>query len=275
MQIGRYSSSFPNAYFDAIGPSGDVGFQWRTQIAGAGGGTKMVLTASGNVGIGTSSPTRLLDVSAAGTSYIRTSNTTNSVYVDMLSASSGGWIGTQSNHDFMLQTNNTERMRITSGGDLCIAKTSTAFGTVGHALLPNGQVSHVADGSTPFFLNRLSADGDIALFYRSSSAVGSISVTTSSTSYNTSSDYRLKQDLKDYNGLSLVSAIKTYDYEWKSDNSRSYGVLAHELQEVIPQAVHGEKDGEKMQGVDYSKIVPILIKAIQELKAEIDELKAK
>jgi hypothetical protein len=53
------------------------------------------------------------------------------------------------------------------------------------------------------------------------------------------------------------------------------GVIAHELQEVLPYAVQGEKDGKDMQGVDYSKIVPILVKAIQELKAEIDELKNK
>lgn len=53
MKIGRYNSSFPNAYIDAIGPSGDVGFQWRTQIGGSGGGTKMFLTALGNLLIGT------------------------------------------------------------------------------------------------------------------------------------------------------------------------------------------------------------------------------
>ena len=56
-------------------------------------------------------------------------------------------------------------------------------------------------------------------------------------------------------------------------NSRSYGVMAHELEEVLPQAVSGKKDAEEMQGVDYSKLVPILLKSIQELKAEVDELK--
>ena len=61
----------------------------------------------------------------------------------------------------------------------------------------------------------------------------------------------------------------------KDNDARMDGVLAHELQEVLPYAVHGEKDAKEMQSVDYSKIVPILVKAIQELKAEIDELKAK
>jgi hypothetical protein len=52
------------------------------------------------------------------------------------------------------------------------------------------------------------------------------------------------------------------------------GVIAHELQDIIPYAVVGEKDGENMQGVDYSLIVPVLVKAIQELKAENDNLKS-
>ena len=82
-----------------------------------------------------------------------------------------------------------------------------------------------------------------------------------------------------------------YDFKWKSDNSRSYGVLAHELQEIIPQAVTGEKDGmttQKVtneegkevdkevinpQNVDYSKIVPVLLKSIQEQQEIIEDLK--
>ena len=76
----------------------------------------MRITDGGNVGIGTSSPTRQFEVSKAGTAYIRAADTTNSVNVDMLAASSGGWIGTQSSHPFMLQTANTERVRIDSSG---------------------------------------------------------------------------------------------------------------------------------------------------------------
>ena len=64
-----------------------------------------------------------------------------------------------------------------------------------------------------------------------------------------------------------------YDFKWKVDGSRSYGAIAHELEEVLPQAVSGEKDGEEMQQADYSKIVPLLVKSIQELKSEVDELK--
>ena len=96
---------------------------------------------------------------------------------------------------------------------------------------------------------------------------------STSTTYNTSSDYRLKEDLQDFVGLDMISKISVYDFKWKEDENRSYGVIAHELQEVLPQAVDGEKDAEEMQGVDYSKIVPLLVKSIQELKSEVDKLK--
>ena len=112
-------------------------------------------------------------------------------------------------------------------------------------------------------------------FRNSGTQTGSIIGSGGTTSYNVTSDYRLKQDLKDFNGLNIISKIKTYDYEWKLYKTRMYGVVAHELQEVIPYAVFGEKDAEEMQQVDYSKIVPILVKAIQEQQAQIEELKAK
>ena len=116
---------------------------------------------------------------------------------------------------------------------------------------------------------------NMVAFYGTSSLVGSITYNGTVTAYNSTSDYRLKQDFKNYNGLDLISAIKTYDYEWKSDKSRMYGVMAHELQEILPYAVTGIKDGKEMQQVDYSKIVPILVKSIQELKLEIETLKNK
>ena len=100
-------------------------------------------------------------------------------------------------------------------------------------------------------------------------------ITTNGTDifYANTSDYRLKEDLKDFNGLDMVSNINVYDFKWKESDNRMYGVVAHELQEIVPQAVVGNKDEEKLQAVDYSKLVPILIKSIQELKAEIELLK--
>ena len=87
---------------------------------GAGTGNIAMNIVGNNVGIGTSSPTRQLDVSNAGAAYIRASDTSNSVNMEMLAASSGGWIGTQTNHSLNFQTNNTERMRIDSSGNVGI-----------------------------------------------------------------------------------------------------------------------------------------------------------
>jgi hypothetical protein len=99
--------------------------------------------------------------------------------------------------------------------------------------------------------------------------------------FNVNSDYRLKEDLKEFNNsLSIVDSIKIYDFKWKDRDERNYGVIAHELQEVLPYTVYGEKDGlgqnEEIitQGVDYGKLVPVLVKAIQELKAQNDDLQS-
>jgi hypothetical protein len=97
------------------------------------------------------------------------------------------------------------------------------------------------------------------------------------TAFNTTSDYRLKEDFQSFNGLDIIDNINVYDFKWKDKvnkiGERAYGVKAHELGAVVTSAVTGEKDATDMQTVDYSKLVPILIKSIQELKAEIEILK--
>jgi hypothetical protein len=177
-------------------------------------------------------------------------------------------------------------MRITSGGQINI-NDSAANGEVKLAVLQT-QNNHVCN----LYVNNGSSNGCIyarvddtqnyfAYFDKSGVVVGSISTNGTTTSYNITSDYRLKDDLKDYNALEIVSKIKTYDYQWKSDKTRMFGVLAHELEEVLPYAVNGEKDAMdedgniKSQAVDYSKLVPILVKSIQELEARIKDLEAK
>ena len=130
-----------------------------------------------------------------------------------------------------------------------------------------------------------SADYFLKFFNYNSNEIGSIRVNNNNNNvaYNTSSDYRMKEDLKEFKALDTVSKIKVYNYKWKDDSSgfRDQGILAHELDELIPQAVSGEKDATDKdnnilpQSVDYSKIVPHLVQSIQELKAEIEILKNK
>jgi len=166
------------------------------------------------------------------------------------------------------------RMIITSDGIVGIGDLNPTLATrlVIAASSGSGNVCDIRTGTT--------ANTNVgAIVFRNSASAycGQITVNgaTGVTSYLSASDYRLKEDLKDFKGLDLVSNIKVYDYKWKSADETPYGVVAHELQEVLPQAVNGNKDDEQMQSVDYSKIVPLLVAAIQELKAEIELLKNK
>jgi hypothetical protein len=113
--------------------------------------------------------------------------------------------------------------------------------------------------------------------------IGRIDVSAFSVSYVTSSDYRLKTDIQPMQGsIDRVKALKPVNFEWKEDGTRVDGFLAHEAQEVVPEAVSGEKDATKTnkdgvevpdyQGIDQSKLVPLLTSALQEALAKIDDL---
>ena len=258
--------------------------EWQTA-----GSTRMILTSGGNVGIGTSSPFSIgsgyIGLSIAGDNtagrggYLSLMRgTTESARI--LSNSNETNIATIENTPLTFTTNSTERMRITSGGNLLVGTTTD----VGYKaqFVGGGYYTMLINQSggtgtyIPLAINHNVTSGSIRLINFSvggSTDVGSITTNGSNTFYNIASDYRLKEDLKEYNGLQLISKIKTYDYQWKISKSRMYGVMAHELQEVIPYAVTGEKDGKEMQQVDYSKIVPILVKAVQELQQQITDLK--
>ena len=122
-------------------------------------------------------------------------------------------------------------------------------------------------------------------FYHNTTLCGTIQkrYNANEVQYLTTSDYRLKEDLKPFKALDTICKINVYNYKWKDieGDNINYGVLAHELQELIPEVVAGEKDEvnkkgeEEYQSVDYSKLVPHLIQSIQELKAEIELLKSK
>jgi len=124
---------------------------------------------------------------------------------------------------------------------------------------------------------------EFTLFQNQGTTIGFISAANGGNGvvYSTTSDYRLKNDFKDYSGLDLIRNLKTYDYAWKSDGSRMYGFMAHELQSVLPYAVTGQKDAVDKdgriipQGVDYGKLTPVLVKAMQEQDEKIKQLQDK
>lgn len=262
----------------------DTSFLLNVQSAST---SRFVVKGNGNVGIGTTAPMTFggftnLTIASSTTSnqaalFLVNSNTSirGSFYTN---GSSNVRIGTATSHDFLFDTADTERMRITSGGNVFVGSTTlpgAGNAATGASLGSSGFITAQRAAATTGFFGRSTNNGELIAFFRDTTQVGNISVTTSLTSYNVTSDYRLKQDFKSVDGLDLVNKINVYNYEWKSDNTRMDGVLAHELAEILPYAVTGVKDGEQMQAVDYSKIVPVMVQAIKELKAELDTLKNK
>ena len=229
-------------------------------------GTVVYENASGNVGIGTSSPSQKLTVAG----NFRLENTTNFV----LSASGSDYQFINSGAGaFRFFTDGSERARIDSSGNLLVGTTSS--GGVGFTV--------GVDGAGRILTSNVSAvPFDVYLFKNGGTTVGKITINTSSTSYTTTSDYRLKEDVQPMTGaLARVAALKPVTYKWKIDGVDGEGFIAHELAEVVPDAVTGEKDAVnedgsiKPQGIDTSFLVATLTAAIQEQQVMIEELKAK
>jgi hypothetical protein len=255
----------------------------------------MRINASGNLGIGTNSPGARLDV--AGTTYVRGDSTngtftsagqlaikrSNSSPFISFHANAGSRIGylqynsgaasnlvVEENQPFAIYTNSAERMRITSGGDLLVNSTSTSYSVSGNSFRWVNGVALLCSKNT-------TADTNQVVFFNPNGQVGFINTGGTITSYGTSSDYRLKENIAPMTGaLAKVSALKPVTYKWKADGSDGQGFIAHELQEVVPDCVTGEKDAVnedgsiKAQGIDTSFLVATLTAAIQELKATVD-----
>jgi hypothetical protein len=181
----------------------------------------------------------------------------------------------------------SEACRWTSAGNYYINTTSNGLGSgnsasVGHTFEANGKATHAASGASALVVNRLGSDGGAVSFYRGGTLVGGINVDATSTTYSTSSDYRLKMDVTEMAGaLALVQRMRPVDYLWINGRKPGSGFLAHELQAVFPDAVSGAKDAidadgnPDYQSVDYSKLVPTLVAAMQEQQAIIDSLKVR
>jgi hypothetical protein len=239
-----------------------------------GGAESMRLDSSGNVGVGTTSPGTKLDVAgnlrfSAANPVIELNNGGAQIYstvANTLQFASGGGIGSP-----------TERARIDTSGRLLL-NTNTAF-AAGH----NVQIGSTGDldiGTS----YRVFSNGNWAIAFNnaSTSVVGQIVINAGSVSYNSSSDYRLKHDIQPMTGaLAKVQQLKPVTYKWNIDDSESQGFIAHELQEVVPDCVTGEKDAvdaegnPQYQGIDTSFLVATLTAAIQEQQALIQTLTAR
>ena len=165
----------------------------------------------------------------------------------------------------------TERMRILSDGAVIVGATSNPGG---------GFSQFVVSGPDTVAINNTTAGTGSATavyFKRNATGTGSITVTGSATAYNTSSDYRLKDNVQPMTGaLAKVALLKPVTYKWKVDGSDGEGFIAHELAEVKPDCVSGDKDAVNVdgnpvyQGIDTSFLVATLTAALQETKALLD-----
>jgi hypothetical protein len=254
---------------------------------GANGSERMQIDSAGNVGIGTSSPGQKLDVNGIIRNQIeiRLKNDANNVsYVTFeQNASTGSETYIQGDGRtagrMSFYTANAERARIDSSGSLLVGTTSASVGGVSCA-----QVLDARTRNSGYGLGIIgnASHGQVMRFAYEATAVGSINITGSSTSFTTSSDYRLKHDIAPMTGaLAKVAALKPCTYKWNVDDSNGEGFIAHELQEVVPDAVTGEKDAvdaegnPQYQGIDTSFLVATLTAAIQEQQAIIESLTAR
>jgi hypothetical protein len=239
--------------------------------------------------------------------YFGGSSGTNRMYLAR-SGTSALLVNVETSGALIFGTNGAEKARITSAGSFGIGENSPA----------SARLYVTSDGSaldTVYVKNTNTSAGtnNSVVFVRGAgSVVGTIQTTLSTTAYNTSSDYRLKEDMAPMVGaLAKVTALKPVTYKWKLDGSAGQGFIAHELQEVVPECVSGVKDGTReeeyevtpaipavvdangleitpaieavigtrtiplYQGIDTSFLVATLTAAIQEQQAMIESLKAR
>jgi len=162
--------------------------------------------------------------------------------------------------------NGAEAARFDSSGNFMVGLTSEPTANQGGVFInPTGYIKTSRSGT--------SAKTHIQ-FFNDNGAVGSITTSASATTYNTSSDQRLKDNIVDAPSASDdIDAIQVRSFDWKADGShQKYGMVAQELQSVAPEAVSTPEDSEEMMGVDYSKLVPMLVKEIQSLRARVAQL---
>jgi len=260
-----------------IGSAGDA----FVVANGSNNSEKFRITDDGNVGIGTNNPQLQLDVRrdagavTAGdflaldldVATTGTPTTLSSGIRFKVDGVAGARITSSASKDLIFKTDDTdEAMRIDASGNVLVGKTSAGFAVAGCRIQPTGDVRISKTGSA--------ADTMVG-FYKNGSAtnVGTITSTSTATSYNTSSDERLKDNITD-SPAGNIDSIKVRSFDWKADGShQEYGFIAQELETVAPYAVSKGGTDEDTWGVDYSKLVPMLVKEIQDLKAEVAALK--
>jgi hypothetical protein len=225
------------------------------------------------LGVGTTSPDVKLDiVDTAADVQLRVYkfDGTNNTRLTLTADDSGAKIHYRdATNGGALRFNNNagEMARFDASGNLLVGTTTPTHGGITSKCIlkqSNNVLGVVTD----------SGNTQAVRFTNGTTAVGSINLTTSSTAYAVSSDQRLKENIVDAPSASDdIDAIQVRSFDWKADGShQKYGMVAQELQTVAPEAVTGDADSDDMMGVDYSKLVPMMLKEIQSLRARVAQL---
>jgi hypothetical protein len=241
--------------------------QWFNAPSGTAGNTitwtqAMTLDASGNLGVGTTNTenSRLYVANSNVAQLIIGYNNTSVNYFD-------------ANTQIFRSGAGTERARIDTSGNLLVGTTSDSVANVGFRVfgLYGFINSTTATGDYSIFNKSTSTTGTQIEFRSANSSVGSISSTSVATLYNTTSDQRLKDNIVDAPDFgSVIDSIQVRSFDWKTDQTRQRaGFIAQELVTVAPEAVYQPEDTDKMMAVDYSKLVPMLVKEIQSLRQRL------
>ena len=307
---GQASFADGTAAAPSIAHTGDLNaglfFPAADTVAVSTAGTeRMRVDSSGNVGIGTTPAADFkLDVNGGftvgGTYNTATStngggvnigfDTTNGGKIESLNPATS-WYGlTIGSNATKFAISGTERARIDASGNLLVGTTSQLGAVTALGVFSSGSnllALQAGNGNVGAYMTNASGTGNWQPFSfcnngTSFSQIGSITTTASATAYNTSSDYRLKENVAPMqNALDKIAQLNPVTYTWKADGSAGQGFIAHELQAVVPDCVTGEKDAvdadgnPDYQGVDTSFLVATLVKAIQELTTRVATLEAK
>lgn len=273
----RYIANGASCYYQ-INNSG--GFNWNIAASGTAGNIPsftqaMTLDASGNLGVGTTSPSQRVHISnASGGSSLLVANGSNSasnIYIgtDGFAATTGS-IYTNGSAPLAFGTNSTRQVTIDTSGNLLINRTTQFL---------DGQYSSDFNGNTKrgaTYNNTFGNSGASFLSFGSGGTqIGGVTQSGgSAVLYNVTSDQRLKENIQDADSASsLIDAIQVRQFDWKTDQTHQrYGFVAQELVTVAPEAVHQPTDTEEMMAVDYSKLVPMLVKEIQSLRQRVAQL---
>jgi hypothetical protein len=168
----------------------------------------------------------------------------------------------------------SDAVTIDSSGFLLVGKTSSNFSTEGIELKGNHlQVTRANNLATYF--NRTGTDGEVSGYYKDGTKVGSISVTGSGTTYNTTSDIRLKTDIAPIaDATDKLMAMNAVTHKWKADPDADgvVGFIAQEMAEIVPEAVSKGEGEDDMWSMDYGRITPVLVAALQDAHEKIKQL---